>query len=77
KETLRRDTGNKALAALAIVVSIALGVGIGSLIGFGHDSGAKTVVEPVKALPPAKATNTHGSNHVSGQVPYCDLRPYC
>jgi hypothetical protein len=58
KEALRRDTGNKALAVLALVVSIAVGVGIGSLIGFGHDSATKTVVEPAKAPPPAKSANT-------------------
>lgn len=42
-QTVRRDTGNKALAVVAILVAIAAGLGLGALLGVGASSRPTTV----------------------------------
>lgn len=46
QQTMRRDLGNKVLAAIAIVVSIAAGIGVGALITGNNATSDTTVIQP-------------------------------
>jgi hypothetical protein len=45
QQTMRRDLGNKVLAAIAIAVSIAGGIGVGTLISDKSANSSTTVIQ--------------------------------